>query len=196
MIPAGIPSDVLKRRPDIAEAEREMASSQRLVRAAYASFFPSLTLTAFDGYSSPIFKYFLTGLSRWWYYGENINQTIFDGGRKYSILQLESARFYEADGAYQQLVLTAFQEVEDALASIKYYAKEEESMKTSVVWAKKTYQISYDRYIKGVTFYLDVVDSERDELTSEILLNAVNGARFVSTIQLIKALGGGWGGEE
>lgn len=191
-IPAGIPSDVLLQRPDIDAAERLRASENAQVRVAYAAFFPSISLTAALGFSSPDLKHFLRWKSRYWAYGGVLNQSILDGGQRQANLELACAQFREADDEYQQQVLTAFQEVEDALGNIEQYYKEAEKLKDSVVSATTTYTIARDRYSQGVTFYLDVVDSERDLLNAERALLTVEGLRFTSTIQLIKALGGKW----
>jgi outer membrane protein, multidrug efflux system len=191
-IPAGLPSEILMRRPDIAQSERRIASENALVRVAYASFFPSLILTGGLGFSSPDLKNFLKWKSRWWLIEASVNQTVYDAGRKCSNLELAWARFREADDDYQQQVLTAFQEVEDSLASLEQFAKEYQYLIKAVEAAKITYRISSDRYYEGVTFYLDVVDSERQELDNERTLISVLGQRYTATIQLIKALGGRW----
>ncbi len=192
VIPAGIPSDVLLRRPDIAEAERRMAAENAMVRVTYASFLPSIGLTAGLGSSSPHLKYFLQNKGRLWSYGAHASQVIFDGGRLFAELAMQEARFNEASAAYQQQVLVAFQQVEDALISLEMYKKEYQDVADAVEWAKKTNRIANSRYKLGVTFYLDVVESEREKLIKEIVLNDLMGLRFATTIQLIKAIGGGW----
>lgn len=191
-IPAGIPSDILMQRPDIAQAERKMASEQAQVRVAYASFFPAFSITGALGFSSPDLDFFLKWKSRLWSAGTQAVQTVFDGGQKGSDLDLAWASFRESSRDYQQQVLVAFQEVEDALVSIEWLFKEAEKLALSVESAKTTYQIASDRYYHGVTFYLDVVDSERDELNTRRTLIDLQGLRYSATIQLIKALGGSW----
>lgn len=191
-IPVGIPSEVLLRRPDIAEAERLMATQHSLVNAAYASFFPSLSLTGVLGYSSPHMRMFLKNRSRLWGFGGTSSQMIFDGGRFSADLAYEQARFKQASAEYQQKVLLCFEEVEDALSNLEGYTKEYGDVSEAVGWAKHTYRISNNRYSNGVTSYLDVVISEREELSNEILQVGLQGLRFVSTVQLIKVIGGGW----
>lgn len=191
-IPAGIPSDLLIQRPDIAEAERTRASDQALIRVAYASFYPSISLTGVLGFSSPDLRHFLSWKSRLWGVGVNAAQMIFDGGRKESNLDLAWARFQEADREYQQIVLEAFQEVEDALSAIEWYYLAAQKLAESVSAATTTLDIASDRYFQGVTFYLDVVDSERDKLIAQRAYIAMQGLRFSATIHLIKALGGRW----
>jgi len=191
-IPASMPSQVLQQRPDIASAEREMASQQSLVRVAYANYFPAITLTGVLGYSSPDLTHFLRWKSRFWSLGASALQTVFDAGRTDSQVAFAWASFNEADANYQQVVLNAFMEVENALNDIKMLAKESEWLAESVNAAQTTAQISSDRYYQGVTFYLDVMDSLRDELQAERTFIITQGDRFSATIQLIKALGGTW----
>lgn len=191
-IPAGIPSEVLMRRPDIAEAERTIASEQALVKSAYASFFPSLELTAGLGFQSPHLKYFLKNFGRLWDFGANSSQVVFDAGKLSANLAKQEARFQEATDSYKQKVLICFQEVEDALSNLENDERKFDDFQTSVEWSQKTNQILNAKYRQGLIFYLDVVISERDILSNEISLNDLKGLRFVSTISLIKALGGGW----
>lgn len=191
-IPVGIPSEVLLRRPDIAEAERLIATEHSLVNSAYASFFPSLSLTAAAGSSSMHLRYFLKSRGRLWSFGASASQMIFDGGRLLADLEIQESRFREASAEYQQKVLACLQEVEDALSNVESYTKEFDDVSDAVEWAKKTYRIANNRYTNGVTSYLDVVISEQEELANQIVQNNLQGLRFVSTIQLIKVIGGGW----
>jgi len=191
-IPEGIPSEVLLRRPDIVEAEYRIRSEHALVKNAYSQFFPSLTLTAAGGFQSPIFKDFLSSMSRYWMDSVQINQLIFDGGAIYYNLRLQTERFRQASGSYQQQVLTAFQEVENALVDLDSYAKQYEIALRTSQWAQKTNQLYLDRYQLGVTYYINVANTERDWLNYEVNVNLMLGYRYIATIQLIQALGGGW----
>lgn len=192
VIPVGIPSDVLLQRPDLAQLERERASDHALIKAAYADFLPSFSITGALGFSSPDLRHFLSWKSRLWDIGASSIFTIMDGGRKLSNLELQWGKFREADQNYQQGVLNAFQEVEDALTDVENFYKESEKLAESVKASSKTYKIVSDRYFQGVTFYLAVVDSERDMLNAERNYNSVLGFRYSALIQLIKALGGSW----
>jgi multidrug efflux system outer membrane protein len=192
IIPEGLPSSILLRRPDIAEAERRIASKHASMGVAYASFFPSISLTGILGFSSPELRDFMSWKSRLWTMGANALQPIFDAGFLCSNLKFAVSKFREADDAYRQTVLKAFQDVEDALANLDGLKNEYESIEQAVRAAKTTYQIASDRYYTGVTFYLDVVDSERQELDSQRHLIALLGERYAATVQLIKALGGCW----
>lgn len=191
-IPSGIPSEALLRRPDIAEAEYKVRSEHALVKRAYSLFFPSLTLTSVGGFESPVLKYFLQWFSRFWQLGAQSHQLIFDGFKTPYNLELEIARFKEASGEYQQQVLIAFKEVEDSLADLDSYVKQYDLAVSTVLWAEKTYQLYLDRYTLGVIYYIDVANTERDLLNYQIAVNTLQGFRYISTIQLIKALGGGW----
>lgn len=191
-IPSGIPSEVLLRRPDIAEAEYITKSDHAAVKGTYSLFFPSLTLTSTGGFESPVYKDFLKWISRYLMGGLQVNQLIFDGFKTPYYLSAQIARFKQASGEYQQQVLIAFQEVENALTDIDSYGRQYDVAVTTSQWAEKTYQLYLDRYTFGVIYYIDVANSERDLLNYQITVNALQGYRYVSTIQLIKALGGGW----
>lgn len=192
VIPPDLPSTVLLKRPDIARAEREMASQHALIGVAYASFFPSLSLTGTVGYSSPDFSRFLRWISRYWMLGANSSQMVFDGGRDCANLEAAYARFHEADGEYQQQVLVAFQEVEDALSNLEKHAKQAEALLEAATASKKATQISKNRYKSGLSIYLEVVENERIELDAEVTWVQVLSLQYVDTVQLIKALGGSW----
>lgn len=192
IVPSGVPSEVLLRRPDLSEAERDMAAEHAQIGVAYASFFPSLTLTGAFGFESPTFKDFLTWKSRFWQIGASIFQTVFDGGRNKSNLDAAWARFDQAYGTYRGKVLTAFQEVEDALNNLEYEKKQSDSLERSVEDASRLLGLSTTRYQKGLTTYIEVVVNQRSELDAKRNYVNVLGARYQSTIQLIKALGGGW----
>lgn len=192
-IPAGIPSQILLRRPDIAEAERSMASAHALIGAAYASYFPFINLTGALGFSSPDLKHFFSWSSRLWSLGATAAQILFDAGRTNCTVEATWTRFHQAKGNYQQTVLQAFQDVEDALNNLEQQAKQAQSLYSSAQSATKTFQISNRRYLNGLGNYLDVMDSQREELSAKRSWINVQGGRYISTINLIKALGGSWG---
>lgn len=192
IIPVGIPSTILEQRPDIAEAERKMASEHAQIGVAYASFFPSLSLTGSLGYNSPDLHQFLSWKSRYWEMGATSSQFLFDANRRCSNLEIAWARFREAEGSYQQVVLTAFQEVEDALTNIEFQEKQMASLGRSVQAANLTRTLSTNRYKSGLVNYLDVITSDQNELVARRNYQNILGQRYQSTIQLIKALGGSW----
>lgn len=192
VIAPGVPSTILLQRPDIAAAERTMASEHALVDAAYASFFPTFNLTGALGFLSPDFSHFLKWISRYWLIGVSSSQMVFDGGRDYYDLEAAWARFLEADGTYQQTVLTAFREVEDALNNIEQQNQQVQKLAQAVKSSRTATNISLNRYRGGVTIYLEVVENERIALQAEINWINQQSALYVSTVQLIKALGGSW----
>lgn len=191
-IPSGVPSDLLKQRPDIIEAERLMASEHALIGVAYASFFPSLSLTGALGYSSPDLTQFLRWISRYWMMGVGSSQSIFDGGRDCSNLQEAWANYRAATGQYQGILLIAFQEVENALNNLERQAKQAEQLEVALRASSRSTELATNRYYHGLGTYLQVVDNERTQLQNELALTNLQGVRYLSTIQLIKALGGTW----
>jgi multidrug efflux system outer membrane protein len=124
--------------------------------------------------------------------GSKMSQFVFDAGARYYNVKMTWAEFRESESIYQQLTLTAFQEVEDALSNLMWLAREMESAENSVTAAKKAYTIAFDRYLEGVDFYLQVADDERQLLDNQRIYIELLGLRYLNTIQLIKALGGGW----
>lgn len=193
VIPRGLPSELLCRRPDIAEAERHLAAAYREIGVAYANFFPSLNLNATFGFESPFAHELLSWRSRFWEVGWNIVQTVFDAGRNEANLDYYKARFRETMANYQQTVLRAFQDVEDALVNLNGYATQAVDLAQAVQSARLTLELAQMRYNRGLTNYLDVVDAERQLLQTEQTSVIVLGNRYVSTVALIRALGGGWG---
>jgi multidrug efflux system outer membrane protein len=191
-IPAGIPSDMLLRRPDVAQAERSMASFHAFIGVAYATYFPAITLTSGLGYSSPDLSQFLNWSSRLWQLGVNLAQVVFNGWRNRSYVDAAFARFREAKGNYESAVLTAFQEVEDALINVEQQHKQFDALNSSYKDAQEIRSLSLLRYEKGIDNYLDTLDAERSALDAERSWMNLLGQRYQSSIQLVKALGGGW----
>lgn len=187
-----LPSEVLLQRPDLRMAERTMASQHALIGVAYASFFPAISLTGTLGFSSPDLKQFLQWKSRLWMIGAHAAIPIFDGGYHQAQLQFSYAEFSESLHHYQQKVLTSFQEVEDALVNVEMQSKEYDHYIQSSIFGEKRIRLATTRYKKGLSNYLDVLDSERSRIQSDMNRVHVLGFRYISTIQLIKALGGSW----
>lgn len=191
-IPAGIPSEVLIRRPDVAQAERTMAAAHQLIGVAYSTYFPSILLTGALGYSTPDLSQFLTWAGRFWQLGANISQMLFNAGRNRSYVDAALAKFREEKGAYEQVILTSFQEVEDALNNVEQQKKQFEALHRSYAAAYETAVLSRSRYEKGIVNFLDTLVSEEVALEAQRAYQNVLGLRYQSTIQLIKALGGSW----
>lgn len=193
VVPRGLPSELLCRRPDIAEAERNLAAAYYQIGVAYANFFPSLSLNAAFGFESPFANQLFSWRSRFWQVGWDIMQTVFDAGRNEANLDYYKARFREAMANYQQQVLQAFRDVEDALVNLHGYADQAQDLAVAVRAAHVTLELSQMRYNRGLINYLDVVDAERQLLETEQSSVIVLGNRYISTVMLIRALGGGWG---
>ncbi|MBM3192055.1 MAG: efflux transporter outer membrane subunit, partial [Chlamydiae bacterium] len=191
-IPVDLPSTLLKKRPDIAEAERTMASRHALINMAYASYFPSLSLTGGGGISSVQLQDFLNFKGYLWQVGANLVQTIFDAGRNRSGLNAAKASFHYAEDSYKQVVLTAFQEVENALNNLSQQEKQGEKLKQSLQAAQKSAYLAEMRYQRGLVDKLSFIQHQKQALQSERSLANVLGSRYQSTLNLIKALGGSW----
>lgn len=191
-IPETLPANLLLRRPDLAEAERRAASEHALIGVAYAAFFPSVSLSIGAGFLSPDKEDFLSWLSRYLSYAISGGQDLSVGGRDRANLCAAWARFCRRANEYQQQVLTAFREVEDALNNLETEERQFEDLTENARWAFETVSLSRDRYERGLVGYLDVIDSQNSALESERNLIGLQGVRYLSTVQLIKALGGCW----
>jgi multidrug efflux system outer membrane protein len=192
IVPYGLPSDLLYRRPDITSAERKLAASYAEIGVAYASFFPSVNLNAGLGLESPFAHSLISWKARLWEIGLNVIQTVFDGGKNCANLDFTKSQFRESLAKYQAQVLMAFQDVEDSLVNLHQKAVQAQILETAIKAAKQTLEISEMRYKKGLINYLDVVDAERTLLATEQNSAIVLGERYIATVRLIKALGGGW----
>jgi len=191
-IPAGIPSILLERRPDILETEQYLAAQTARIGVAQAMRFPAISLTGVFGLSSAELSSFLTGESVIWGVGGTLLGPIFNFGKNKRRVEIENERTLQAAYSYENSVLRAFQEVEDALVSIDTYNREliaRENQKTAALNAAT---LSKDRYNGGVTSYLEVLDSERSLFDSELYASEVLQRKLNAYVQLYKALGGGW----
>lgn len=191
-IPPGVPADILLKRPDIAQAERLNASEHALIGVAYASYFPSLTLTGSLGYLSPDFTQFLKWISRYWALGASSNQVLFDGGHTSAEVAIAWARYREASATYRQQVLVAFQEVEDSLNSLNFQRNQYESLLQAESASATRSFLTRERYQKGLDNALQDIDARNANLNASLNRTYLLGQRYLSTIQLIKALGGRW----
>ena len=195
-VPPGLPSTLLERRPDVAAASRTMAASNARIGVAKAAFFPVLRITGLAGYESNDLNELFQWSSRTWALGPIagtiLSMPIFDGGRNQANLDRSYAVLEESVGVYRQTVLGAFAEVEDNLVALRTLAGQAEATRESVQSATRALQVAESRYKAGATSYLQVVDSQRTLLVVQRLDAQFRGARAVSTVALIRALGGGW----
>jgi outer membrane protein, multidrug efflux system len=192
MIPAGLPADLLERRPDVAEAERKLASANAQIGVAKAAFFPVLTLTGSGGYVSGDLDTLFNWDSRTWSVGPSLSLPIFAGGRNRANYKRSQAAYAEAVALYRQQVLVAFGDVEDSLSDIRHLADQAEAQARAVANARRAAGLAADRYRSGIVSYIEVVDADRDTLTAERANDELAGQRLIASVQLIKALGGGW----
>ena len=191
-VPAQLPSALLERRPDIASAERKAAAANEQIGVAISAFFPRLTLSASGGFESSVFSQLLTAPSRFWTLGPQLAETIFDAGLRGA--QTEAARAtYDQDVAtYRLTVLTAFQDVEDNLASQRILENEITVQEQAVQSAQQALDIVTNQYKSGTVGYLNVLTAQTTAFTAQQKLASIAGQRMVSSVGLVKALGGGW----
>jgi multidrug efflux system outer membrane protein len=192
VVPTGIPSRALERRPDIAEAERLMAASNARIGVAQAAYFPVLTLTGSAGWQSSKMENLLTADSAVWSIGPSLSIPFFAGGRASANLKASQADHAGAVAEYRRRVLVAFQEVEDALSAIRLLAQRQQAQTVVVESSLHAASLSLDRYTQGLVSFLDVVDAERARLEAERAAAQIRGQRMAAAILLVKALGGGW----
>jgi multidrug efflux system outer membrane protein len=192
IIPIGLPADLLERRPDVAEAERNMAAASEGIGIAKAAYFPSIQLTGYAGTESVALKDIFNWENRIWSIGPNISLPLFEGGRNRAGVQRAEAAYQEAVAEYRSQVLVAFHEVEDGLAGLRLLKEQFDAQMSAVAAAKQVSDLSRARYKEGLASYFEVVLADRTWLENEILAYELNGQRVVTTVQLIKALGGGW----
>ncbi len=191
-VPAGLPSTLLQRRPDIAAAERRMAAANAQIGVAVAAFFPTLTLSAQGGYQSTTYADWFTRPSRIWSVGPQLAATLFDGGARSAARRGAEAAYDAEVASYRQTVLTAFQEVEDNLAALRILAQEQQTQEAARNAAKTSLNIVSNQYRAGTVTYLDVVQAQTTLLTAESNLLNIRNRRLAASVGLVKALGGGW----
>jgi NodT family efflux transporter outer membrane factor (OMF) lipoprotein len=192
VIPAGLPADLLERRPDVATAERQLASANAKIGVAQAAFFPVLTLTGSGGYLSGDVDTLFNWDSRTWSLGPSLSLPIFAGGRNRANYKRSQAALAEATALYRQQVLVAFGDVENSLSGIRHLADQAVAQERAVVNARRAADLATDRYRSGIVSYLEVVNASRDALAAERANAQLAGLRLIATVQLVKALGGGW----
>ena len=189
---AGLPSDLLERRPDIAEAERQMAVANAQIGIAKAAYYPSLNLFGNGGWQASDIAKLVNVQSTVWAVGANVGESIFTGGARRAQVQFAKAGYDASVASYRDTVLNAFREVQDDVTGLTVLAEAEQSQQKAVDAARRTVDISTDRYTGGLVNYLDVVTAQQNLLTNEQQLAVIQGQRLVTSVLLIKALGGGW----
>jgi NodT family efflux transporter outer membrane factor (OMF) lipoprotein len=191
-IPVGVPSELLERRPDVAAAERQVASGNAQVGLAKTAYYPLVNIIGSGGFESGTITTLLQGPSALWSVGASVAETIFDGGRRHALNDEAKAAYDSTVASYRQTVLTAFQQVEDNLAALRILEQEAGIQATAVQSAQRSLALSNTRYEGGVTSYLEVITAQNAALSDEVTAVNVLGRRMASTVLLVQALGGGW----
>ena len=192
LIPPGLPSALLERRPDISAAERRMASANAGIGVAKAAFFPTVQLNGLAGLESINAGTLFNASSRLWAVGPSITLPIFEGGRLRANLRFAQATYEEMVASYRQSVLTAFSEVEDNLAAQTLLADQYATQSDALAAARKQLEIVNNQYQDGLITYLEVATAESTVLNVEFAATQLRGQQLVATVSLVKALGGGW----
>jgi len=191
-IPVGVPSEILERRPDVATSERQMAVENAQVGLATAAFYPHITLSGSGGWQSRDIATLMNAPSAFWSIGGDLLQPIFNGGRNRANLAATRAAYDESVANYRQSVLAAFQQVEDGLSSLALLGQAAKTQQAAVADSRRALDIANNRYVGGLTTYLDVITAQTALLNNERLATQLLGQRMVTSVSLVKALGGGW----
>lgn len=191
-VPSVVPGELVQRRPDVASALRLVDAAQAAIGVARADFFPKISLGAGTGLTSAKAGDLVDSDSNEWTIGIRFSWPIFVAGARKAAVASAKATLVEARSSYEEKVLTAFQEVESLLATLKAQRTQEVSQKRLESAAASASKLARQRYTEGVTTYLEVIEAERTELTARRSLVQLRGQQLVTTVQLIKALGGGW----
>jgi NodT family efflux transporter outer membrane factor (OMF) lipoprotein len=191
-IPVGVPSQLLERRPDIAANERQVAAANASVGIAETAYYPTLTLSANPGLLSTTLVNLFSYASRTWSAGPSLSQTLFDFGRRGAALENAEAAYDSTVAAYRQTVLSAFQEVEDDLVTLRYLAEEAVQEHEAVVAAQQALALELERYRAGTDSYLNVITTQIIALGDQQTAITILQRRMSAAVDLVKAVGGGW----
>jgi NodT family efflux transporter outer membrane factor (OMF) lipoprotein len=192
VVPPGLPSTLLQRRPDIAAAERQMQEENALIGVQVAAFYPDISLSVLGGFiGSPLSQLFTTA-NRVWSLGASAGETVFAGGARSAAVAAARATYDESVANYRQVVLTAFQQVEDQLISLRILAEQARAEDTAVRATKRAVDVLFNQYMAGTVAYTNVVTEQTALLTAQQSALAVQQSRLVASVTLITALGGGW----
>ncbi len=191
-IPLGLPSQLLERRPDVAAAERNMAVANAQIGIAYAAYYPTLTLGASGGVESSKIKNLMDSAGRFWSAGPTLSETVYDGGLRRATVNQYIATYNADLAAYRQSVLTAFQQVEDALAGVRILSRQIEHQQAVISSGEKALEIEQGRYDLGIDPYTQVVAVQSSLLLSRQTLAGLQVQQMATSVLLIEALGGGW----
>jgi NodT family efflux transporter outer membrane factor (OMF) lipoprotein len=191
-IPVGLPSKLLERRPDVAAAERQMASANAQIGVAYAAYYPALTISASGGQESSTIGKILNASSRFWSVGPAVSETVYDGGLRRATVNQYIATYNANLAAYRQSVLTAFQQVEDDLAAVRIFSEQIERQKEAVEHSETYLKLEQARYDTGIDPYIDLASAQITLYDNQQGLAQIQVQQMTASVELIQALGGGW----
>jgi len=191
-IPVGLPSQLLERRPDVAGAERAMASANAQIGVAYAAYYPSLSISASGGFESTAIGKLLDASSRFWSVGPTLSETVYDGGLRRATVNQYIATYNADLAAYRQSVLTALQQVEDYLAAVRILSAQIERQKEAVAHSETYLKLEQARYDTGIDPYIDLAVAQTTLYGNEQGLAQLQIQQMTASVELIEALGGGW----
>lgn len=196
IMPVGLPSELLERRPDIAAAERRVAAANAQIGVAQAAFFPALTFNASGGYQNSSFSQLTSLPNRFWSLGPALALALFDGGARSAQKEQAIAVYDKSVASYRQTVLSAFQEVEDNLAALRVLAAEDEMQRAAQVAAHEALELTDNQYQAGTVSYLNVATAQAAALAADRAGLNITGSRLTASVLLQKALGGDWRPQE
>jgi NodT family efflux transporter outer membrane factor (OMF) lipoprotein len=191
-IPLGVPSQLLQRRPDIAAAERRAAQANAQIGVAISAFYPTISLSGTGGFESTNAGTWIQGPSALWTLGAQATELLIDGGRRKAVTNQTRDLFEASASNYKNTVVNAFNEVEDKLSNLRILEQEKAAQQAAVASAKHSLEVSNQRYKGGVTSYLEVLTAETTLIANQRTEADLNSRQFAATVELIRALGGGW----
>ena len=191
-VPVGVPSQLLERRPDVAAAERRANAANAQIGIAIAAYYPTINITGTGGFESKSAGTLIQGPSALWSLGGSAVELLFDAGRRHAITEEARAGYEQNVANYRETVLQAFQEVEDNLSGLRILNSESSAQQRAVDSARRSLSISTSRYKGGVTTYLEVITAQTTQLSNERTAADITTREFAASVQLVKALGGGW----
>lgn len=194
-IPAGLPSQLLLRRPDLAAAERQVAAANAQIGVAKSAYFPALTLSGQRGWRSPTFSNLFSAPNIFWSMGPSVAETLLDGGLRSAQVEQSQGSYQAAVAQYRQLSLTAFQQVEDQLAASIILGEQAALQQQAVAATDKSLRLATDQYQAGTVSFLNVITAQTAAYTAHNSALQIAGQRLTASVALIQALGGGWGTE-
>jgi NodT family efflux transporter outer membrane factor (OMF) lipoprotein len=191
-IPAGVPEELLQRRPDVAAAERQVAAANAAIGVAEAAYYPTISVGAHGGFESSSWSKWISVLGRFWSAGLSLSQTVFDGGLRGAQIDQARAAYDGSVAAYRQTVLTGFQEVDNNLAAQRILGNEAQVQDEAIKAARQSLAVTMNQYQAGIVSYLNVIVAQTIALNNQSTAVGILARRLNASVLLIKALGGGW----